>query len=74
MTHGVMYSIIILRTLLCQCIILFVIIVPEEGYYYVWVGGLKGVVQEKDLTKQFEQYGTIRHVKIIRDPETKKSK
>ena len=44
------------------------------GYYYVWVGGLKGVVQEKDLTSKFEQYGTIRHVKIIRDPETKKSK
>lgn len=43
-------------------------------YYYVWVGGLKGVVLEKDLTEEFSKYGTIRHVKIVRDPETKKSK
>lgn len=44
-------------------------------YYSVWVGGLKGVVQEKDLTNHFSQYGgTILHVMVIRDPETKKSR
>lgn len=43
-------------------------------YYSVWVGGLKGVVQEKDLTEVFQQYGQIEHVKIVRDQETHKSK
>ena len=44
------------------------------GYPTVWVGGLKGVVQEKDLTEKFSQCGEILHVIIVRDEETKKSK
>ena len=43
-------------------------------YYSVWVGGLKGVVQEKDLTSKFSQYGDILHVMLTRDPETKTSR
>jgi len=43
-------------------------------YYYVWVGGLKGVVQEKDLTETFQKYGTVRHIRVVRDQETQKSK
>ena len=42
-------------------------------YYSVWVGGLKGVVQERDLTEKFSQYGDVKHVRIFRDKETKKS-
>ena len=44
------------------------------GHYSVWVGGLKGVVQERDLTEKFSPYGRVRHVFIPRDQETKKSK
>ena len=42
--------------------------------YCVWVGGLRGVVQEKDLTELFSTYGRVLHIKIVRDQETKKSK
>ena len=44
------------------------------GYPTVWVGGLKGIVREKDLTENFSQFGKILHVMIFRDKETKKSK
>lgn len=43
-------------------------------YYSVWVGGLKGVVQEKDLSEVFLQYGDVVHVFVARDQETHKSK
>ena len=32
------------------------------------------MVQEKDLTGAFAQHGTVLHVVLVRDPETKKSK
>ena len=32
------------------------------------------MVQEKDLTSKFSQYGKILHVMVTRDPETKASK
>ena len=40
----------------------------------MWVGGLKGIVQEKDLTENFSRFGKVLHVMIVRDEETKKSK